>query len=567
MEENDRNVVIFFVISMLIVIGYPYFFGRVATPPVVQSLGEQFSTLEKRVVSTISPTVQQENVTEIHVESSSISGIISSRGAKIDSIHLKKYRESLDSEENVQVMGNSRSYFAQTGWTSEDHGVILPDENSCWKTDSTVLSEASPVTFTWDNGNGLLFEKRIFIDSDYLITIVDEVKNYGTGSVQLKSVAVISKEVETVEDSLNFYEGPIGYINGKLKEISYEDISKKGEISFHSQGGWFGLTEKYWLTAFIPNQKLHSEVSYMIQQYGEKKICRISIVTANIPAATSVSVSKTHHLFVGAKEITILDDYEKKLGVPHFDLAIDFGFLYLLTKPLLYALALAKNIVGNMGLGILLLTLLIKLLLFPLANKSYRSMNRLGAIQPKIQALQQKYAGDNVRLGQAVSEVYKKEKINPIGGCLPLLLQSPVLFALYKVLYISIEMRQAPFIGWIRDLSQADPLLITNLFGLIPMNLPGFLQVGVCPLLMGISMWFQQKMSPPPGNPQQKTLMWLMPVMFTFLFAQLPSGLIIYWTFSNILGMIQQYSIKRMEEVRGKNRNTEKHSTDMDLER
>jgi YidC/Oxa1 family membrane protein insertase len=240
--------------------------------------------------------------------------------------------------------------------------------------------------------------------------------------------------------------------------------------------------------------------------------------------------------------------YEEKLGVKHFDLAIDFGCLYILTKPLLYALAYTKDLVGNMGLGILLITLLIKLLLFPLANKSYRSMNRMSALQPKIQELRKKYEGDNVKLGQAVSEIYKKEKVNPVGGCLPILIQSPVLFALYKVLYISIEMRQAPFIWWISDLSQADPLSVLNLFGLLPINLPAFLQVGIWPLLMGITMLLQQKMSPAPADPSQEKMMLIMPIMFTFMFAQLPSGLVIYWTFSNILGIIQQYIIKKLDE-------------------
>jgi YidC/Oxa1 family membrane protein insertase len=264
----------------------------------------------------------------------------------------------------------------------------------------------------------------------------------------------------------------------------------------------------------------------------------------------SVEVSKTHHLFVGAKEIKTLDMYEEKLKVQHFDLAIDFGCLYILTKPLLYALAYTKDLVGNMGLGIILITLLIKLFLFPLANRSYRSMNRMNIIQPKIQELRKKYEGDNAKFGQAVSEIYKKEGVNPLGGCLPVLLQSPVLFALYKVLYISMEMRQAPFIWWIRDLSLPDPSTILNLFGLIPVNLPGFLQIGIWPLLMGISMLLQQRMSPAPTDPSQAKMMLIMPVMFTFMFAQLPSGLVIYWTFSNILGIAQQYIIQRLDRDR-----------------
>ena len=262
----------------------------------------------------------------------------------------------------------------------------------------------------------------------------------------------------------------------------------------------------------------------------------------------SAEFSKTHHLFIGAKEINTLDMYEEKLDVPHLDLVIDFGYLYILTKPLLYAMSYVKDLIGNMGFGILLITLLIKLILFPLANKAYRSMNRMKAIQPKIKALQIKYAGDQMKMGQAVSELYRKEKINPLGGCLPMFLQWPILFALYKVLYISIEMRQAPFVGWIHDLSVADPWAILTLGGLIPVSLPGFLQIGIWPLLMGLSMWLQQRMGPAPADPTQAKMMLFMPVMFTLMFSQLPVGLIIYWTFSNLFAIAQQYTIMRIDE-------------------
>jgi YidC/Oxa1 family membrane protein insertase len=556
MEEDKRNVMIFFVISMLIMIGYPYFFGdNGASAPEIVHNEEGKSKRSAVLASSKNATpVEQAKAEDIRIESRNISGKFSSLGVKIDNIYLKKYKKGQDSNENVQILGNSEhNGFAQTGWTSDDPNVILPNDHTCWKTNGTLLSEDSPVVLTWDNGAGLLFEKHISIDKDFLITIVDKVKNYGSGSVSLKSATIIGRKVESEDNSMNFYEGPLGYINGKLEEIKYEDIAKRREIQYQTQGGWFGITDKYWLTAFIPNQKLNHNIRYRhVSDSGGGAGYRVESLTDGVQVAPSMDLSKTHHLFIGAKEITTLDMYEEKLGVRHFDLAIDFGCLYVLTKPLLYALAYTKDLVGNMGLGIILITLLIKLLLFPLANKSYRSMNRMSAVQPKIQELRRRYEGDNVKLGQAVSELYKKEGINPIGGCLPLLLQSPVLFALYKVLYISIEMRQAPFVWWIRDLAAADPLFILNLFGLIPLNLPGFLQVGIWPLLMGISMWLQQKMSPAPADPTQAHMMLIMPVMFTFMFAQLPSGLVIYWTVSNVLGIIQQYVLKKMDAGRQK---------------
>ncbi|MDR1236115.1 MAG: membrane protein insertase YidC [Holosporaceae bacterium] len=551
MEEDKRNTVLFFAISMLIMLGYPYFFEnrQVTNPTIVQDVQKS----ENAVIPIFTPKntvpVRRTEAKNIRVESGNLSGVISSLGIEINDIKLKKYHESSDNKENVQIFANdNRDCFARSGWASDDPNVILPDENSCWETNSSLLSENSPVTLTWDNGNGLIFEKQISVDKDFLLTITDKVRNCGSRTASLKAVTVISRQFEVSNGSMNSYEGPLGYINNKLEEIKYEDIIEKRGIVHKTSGGWSGVTDKYWLTAFISDQKKNYTFIYKHFVKEGKNICRIESTAEAIKIAPSSEISETHNLFVGAKEINTLDMYEEKLKVQHFDLAIDFGWLYILTKPLLYALAYAKDFVGNMGLGILLITFLIKLLLFPLANKSYRSMNRMSALQPKMQELRKKYEGDNAKLGAAISEMYKKEKINPLGGCLPILLQSPVLFALYKVLYISIEMRQAPFIWWIHDLSAPDPLSIFNLFGLIPVNLPGFLQIGIWPLLMGLTMLLQQKMSPAPADPAQANMMMIMPIMFTFMFAQLPAGLVIYWTFSNVLGIAQQYIIKAADK-------------------
>ncbi|MDR2067395.1 MAG: membrane protein insertase YidC [Holosporaceae bacterium] len=558
MEEEKRNMLLFLAISLLIMVGYPYFFSNTKylnSPKMDEQTSMVASGDTASNISTKSPSIisvaRQYKIKRIKIKTNSISGVISSKGAKIDSVCLAKYKESLDGSETVAVLGEKNGrYFAQTDWISDNSSDALPNENTHWKTDSTELSENSPVTFTWENGNGLIFEKHISIDNNYLITIVDRVKNHGAVSVTLKSRALIHREfAQKTDGAVSFYEGPLGYLNGKLEEISYDEIAKKSEIGHETVGGWFGITDKYWLAAFIPHQNLSHKVFYRHSAQSARSVFNIESLDDAVTVAPSMEISKTHRLFVGAKEIKALDMYEDKLQVKHFDMALDFGYLYIITKPMLYALVYTKDLVGNMGLGILLLTLFIKLLLFPLANKSYRSMNHMKKIQPKIQALQNKYANDKVRFGQEVSEMYKKEGVNPIGGCLPNLLQFPVLFALYKVLYISIEMRHAPFIWWIRDLSLPDPLVIFNLFGLIPLDLPGFLQVGIWPIIMGVSMFLQQKMggvtSP---DPTQANIMLFMPLIFTFMLAQLPSGLVIYWTFSNVLGIIQQYAIMRMDE-------------------
>lgn len=560
MKEETRNIIMFFAISVLVMVGYSHFFDKqnnaanTAGYQTVVAYEDQKIETKQSLTKITSAPKNMGKPQDIILDSKNLSGVISTHGAKIDNILLKKYDKNLNDKkhEKVSIFGDkSNKYYACNTWISDNLDIPLPDENTVWKVNSTKLSENSPITLTWDNQNGLLFERIISVDDYFVITIVDKVKNYGNTAIPLRSSTKIYREFDKGSaNAWTAYEGPLGYLNGKLEEISYEDIVKKGEIKHQTNGGWFGITDKYWLTAFIPEQNANNNVSYKYYSDSNKNIYTIESHGESEMLTPSSEISHKYHLFTGAKEIKTLDMYEEKLGVKHFDLALDFGWLYILTKPLLYSLAFIKEIVGNMGLGILLLTLLIKLLLLPLANKSYRSMNRMKDIQPKIQALQKKYANDKVKLGQEVSAIYKKEGVNPVGGCLPTLLQSPVLFALYKVLYISIEMRHAPFIFWIHDLSLPDPMLIFNLFGLIPISLPGFLQIGIWPLLMGLSMFWQQKIGPTPADPAQANMMLIMPLMFTFMFAQLPSGLVIYWTFSNVLAIAQQYYITKLEEKR-----------------
>jgi YidC/Oxa1 family membrane protein insertase len=582
MEEEKRNLLLFAIIAAIIMVCYPLYMGSrssdqmsVTNVPLASNnaptAGLNYPAANHNVPAIVAKAPPAEPVKQIQLESASTRGNICTKGVNINDIFLKKYKRDLpaDGERSgssaddspkfaplknlASVFGDEKGkYYAKMEWVSLDKTLLLPNEETCWKVDTPdnclLLSEKSPLLLSWDNGNGLKFERRISIDEHYVITIEDSVKNYGTRRVSLKLTAVICREFEKKDTNGAFscYEGPIGYFKGKLEEISYEDIMKGKNIEHKSDGGWFGITDKYWLVAFIPDQKNHASVSFSYFPYLNKNLYRIESSGDFVSIAAAEEITQTNRLFVGAKELKILDMYEKKLNIAHFDLAIDFGSLYILTKPLLYALAFLKDIIGNMGVGILLLTLLIKLLLLPLAHKSYKSMNRLREIQPKIQAIQKKYADDKAKLGQELSAIYQKEGINPLGGCLPTLLQSPVLFALYKVLYISIEMRQAPFFGWIHDLSLPDPLSVFNLFGLIPITLPNFLNIGIWPMLMGLSMFWQQKIGPSsPDAAQAKMMLFLMPIMFTCMFAQLPSGLVIYWTFSNLLSIGQQYIVNR----------------------
>lgn len=564
MDEEKRNTLIFFVLSLAVILGYPYFFGD-SSRTVQQQAQQTAAVIDKSVDALKNTMVQaagrelqqkqpakQAKIENIEIKSAKLSGSICSKGVRFDNVVLNDYKEKIDASAKVSVFKNSQGagkgkYFAENRWESEDKSVLTPDENTCWEVgENKVLTEKTPVTLTWDNQQGLLFEKKLSVDENYVITTEDKVRNYGEKPCALKLVMNIHRDFEKKpEDSSIAYEGPIGYLNGKAEQVKYEEIAKKARITHETEGGWFGISDKYWLAAFIPNQKDTNSVTYCGNAGGTSFDVSCSSGVVAVPAYGEAV--KVNNLYLGAKEINTLDMYETKLGIKHFDLAIDFGWMYVLTKPGLYLLAYAKDLVGNMGLGILLITLLLKLLLFPLSNKSYRSMNKMREVQPKLKQLQDRYGNDKMRLSQEMQSLYKKEGINPMGGCLPMLLQWPILFALYKVLYISIEMRQAPFFGWIHDLSQADPLYILNLGGLIPVDLPGFLQIGIWPLLMGLTMLLQQKLSPAPADPSQEKMMLIMPILFTFMFGSMPAGLIIYWTFSNLLNIFQQYLIMRLD--------------------
>lgn len=557
MDEEKRNTLLFFILSLLVIIGYPYFFenNQQVQPDnravITDTMSDSMQNTAIKESNNNIKIQRQVNVKieDIIIKSKRLSGKISSKGVLFNNVTLNDYKNDIEKDGNVSLFNNDNAkYFAETKWTSNDKTISVPDENSCWEVgENKVLTEQTPVTLTWDNQQGLLFEKKLSIDENYAIKIEDKVRNYSENSYVLKCVSNIHRDFTKKPDSSSIvYEGPIGYLNGKSEQIKYEDIADKTNINYKTDGGWFGISDKYWLVAFIPNQTVSSNVSYI----GNSDSTSFQVVSDDgdtVVSAYSEAV-KVNHVYLGAKEINTLDMYEDKLNIKHFDLAIDFGWMYVLTKPFLYLVAYAKDLVGNMGLGILLITLLLKLLMFPLSNKSYRSMNKMREAQPKMKELQARYGNDKMRLSQEMANFYKKEGISPMGGCLPMLLQWPILFALYKVLYISIEMRQAPFIWWIHDLSQADTMYILNCFGMIPVELPGFLQIGIWPLLMGITMLLQQKLSPTTPDPTQEKMMLLMPIMFTFMFAQMPSGLIVYWTFSNILNIIQQYWIMKLDE-------------------
>jgi len=500
----------------------------------------------------------------IPLQSESLMGSINLDNGRIDDVVLRKYRVSVDADsDNITLLspaGSPDPYFAEFGWAS----VIstLGGNGTNWQTQSATLTPDAPLVLTAQTDQGLTLTRTYSIDDKFMFTVVDRVKNNGSAPVALSAFARLTR-INTPETSGFFilHEGPIGILGGTLKEIDYDDLQDEPlPTTFESTGGWLGITDKYWLAALIPDQEVPVNASFSYRKTARQAdLYQTDYLerTARI-VAPGTSIEVTHRLFAGAKVFDTLTEYRDNQNVPRFEMAMDFGWFFFITKPLLQVLiAFAEMLDGfgvaaNFGVAILMVTVILKLFFFPLANKSYKSMSKMKALQPKMTEIREKYGDDKQKMQQELMGMYKREKVNPVSGCLPMLLQIPVFFALYKVLFISIEMRQSPFYGWINDLSERDPTNIFDLFGLIPWDMPSFLAVGTSfvalgawPLLMGTSMFLQQKLNPAPADPIQARMFMLMPLMFMFFLANFPVGLVIYWTWNNLLSITQQYIIMR----------------------
>ena len=580
MTEENRNLILAISLSMLVMLGWFYFVdsprmeaerarqetatlqGTPATsvPAAPGSDAPQPGTnlvspsAENVAGVTLSRSDMLATTPRIRIDNGQVHGSISLRGGRLDDLTLSAYRETVspDSPEIILLSpaGTPEPYYAEYGFVSADGGKIaLPDAQTLWSGDANqVLRPGTPVTLQWDNGAGLKFTRTYEVDEHYLFTISERVENTGAAPVSLMPYGLVSRHY-TPKTSGYFilHEGLLGVLGGALNEITYEDIRETPAAKIQSVGGWLGITDKYWLVSLIPDQAADFSGSFSYKPLAGKDRYQADYLRAAIEIAPGQSADVTSRLFAGAKKVSQIDAYADKYSITLFDRAIDWGWFYFLTKPLFVLIEWLYSLTGNFGVAIILLTVMVKAAFFPLANKSYVAMSKMKKLQPLMLEIREKFTDDKVRQQQEMMDLYKREKANPLSGCLPMLVQIPVFFALYKVLFVTIEMRHAPFFGWINDLAAPDPTSLFNLFGLIPWSPPSFLMIGLWPILMGISMWMQQRLNPAPTDPvQEKVFMW-MPVFFTFLLGTFPAGLVIYWTVNNVLSIIQQALIMKRE--------------------
>lgn len=577
--SEQRNLILAVVLSAGILFAWQAFFAPEIVPPAEQQqttdadgnvipapAGTVPGTISAPAVPVDLAAARQNALTQserVTIDTPRLKGSIALTGGRLDDLSLLDYNETLAEDSKVITLlspsGTQNPYFVDIGWSAApDQNLKLPNASTVWTVkDNNVLKPGQPVTLTWDNGQGLSFERRIDLDANFMFTVTQTVHNATDKPATLSPYGLTRRIGTPVTEGIYIlHEGMLGVFGEALTELDYDDIADEtgGVVVDKTTGGWIGITDKYWLAALIPDQSANFTGTFRHQLVDTKDQYQVDYLRAAVTIPANGSGAVTNRVFAGAKEVEKIDGYAEALNITRFDLAIDWGWLHFITKPLFSALHYIFLSVGNFGVAIILLTLAIKFLFLPLAYKSYVSMSAMKLLQPEIQALRERVGDDRAKLNQEMMALYKKHKVNPVSGCLPILLQIPVFFALYKVLYVTIEMRHAPFFGWIQDLSAPDPTTMFNLFGLIPWDPPSFLMIGVWPLLMGISMWAQQKLNPQPPDPTQAKIMMMLPLVFTFMLASFPAGLVIYWTANNVLSIGQQWFIMR----RAANRQTAK---------
>lgn len=570
--EEQRRLVLAVFLSMLVIMGYFVFVKpqqvkhhavQTATasiqPMAVQGKTQNYPDgMRFRTADEMAKKENLRVVKRYALENNKLSGLIANGGGRIDLIKLKNYKKDLDSDELVTLLdadGNN-PYSLETGWLSIDPSVAVPNVHSFWKeqgtSDKDTIRPNNTVYFRHDAETGLSIKRVVQLDDDYLVRITDTVVNNYNRMVVLYPYSRITRTNHPVEGRSVVHEGPVAYINEDLHEPSYGKLVKEKSVKFVGPKGWLGITDKYWLTAIIPDQTTDKQFRFSAKKLDkDNTLYQADVRGAAVELAPGQSATVSNNFFVGAKELDLLNRYEDELGVEHFDLAIDFGWYYFITKPFSIFLSeiggylKAHGFHVAFGMALLIFTIMVRLATFPLANKAFRSMNAMKKLQPRMKQIKEDFGKDPENMQKALLELYQTEKVTPFSGCWPMFVQIPIFFALYKTLYISLDMRHAPFWGWVNDLSAPDPTSVLNLFGLIPIDLPSALVIGIWPILYGLTMSMQKRLNPAPMDKMQDTMMMWMPWIFTYMFSQLPAGMVIYFVWSNILGMAQQYWLQQ----------------------
>lgn len=593
-QPNQKNLVLATVISFIILLGWAWFYEKpriekldaqkqqqvsenkkdtekksanlasqnsFETQPLDVKNIEKNSEIKNEILSYKSreDAIEYSKAQRVKINTKTLHGSILLKGAKFDDLtfvdYFEKPKQKNNKNDEVVFFAPSESkvrYFTDFGWISSNQKLELPNPNTLWSANSKELTNANDLVLSWKNNQAIEFIIKINIDEQYMFNVVQTVKNNSNQDISIGSYGRINRILNNLNKS-NYilHEGAIGVIQGVLQEKNYEDLIEQKNINFSDQaqsGSWLGITDKYWLSALIPDSSLVYSAKFNYENKNKNNFFNVDFISEEVVVPAKSEVKFDHHLFAGAKKVKLLDQYSQKLNLKLFDRAIDFGWFYFLTKPFFFTVDFLNKFLGNFGLAILAMTVLIKLALFPMANKSYEAIAKMKTLQPKIESIRQRFKEDKMAMNKEMMELYKREKINPASGCLPVLIQIPVFFALYKVLFVTLDMRHAEFYGWIKDLSAPDPTSIFNLFGLLPFEVSSAFTIGVWPILMGITMIIQQRLSPPSSDPTQAKILKFMPYILTFVLAAFPAGLVIYWTWSNILSIIQQvYITKKMK--------------------
>ncbi len=561
LSPSKGSMIVAVVLATVLIFGVEYIFPRPEGDTIltradrsqtqsVQSIAVSSDVGETEKALALISTEDALASKRIDFKNDKVAGSIRLEGARLDNLELLKYTVSENNKTPVTLLSpalTKHAFYSESGWMTSDKEIKGPNNKTIWKIEgeNRTLTPEADVVLSYEN-SGVKYVRTISLDDNYMFKYKDEVFNNSGKDLTFYNYGLVARgEYPDVSMGVS-HEGMTGFFQDKLEEVSYSSLEEDKKQTFTTEQGWFGIADKYWMTMLIlPFDKLEHTVNFSYNKSGDRDLFQTDYITAPITIKNGEGYFTENMIFAGAKEISIIDEYSGLYDIKNFDRSIDFGWFYFLTKPFIYILDFFYKFLGNMGWAIILFATILRGIMYPVANKSYKSMAKMKEVQPKIKEIQGKYKNDKMKLNQELMQLYKKEQINPLAGCLPILIQIPVFFSLYKVLYISIELRQAPFIGWITDLSLPDPTSVFTLFGLIPITLPTVLNIGVWPLLMGITMFIQQKMSPRPADKTQAYIFMALPIVFTFMLANFAAGLVIYWTWSNVLSILQQYMIKK----------------------